>query len=122
VESAGSSLRPRLRSYLFYGKFAGSSDAAIRKTGYGGILTIAAHTSETEAASKRLRGRKINVPTVHLDSHVVCQHDIAARGLSGGVREGSSIGPVHYSAAILAGASSNLPSKPSDGKEINSHA
>lgn len=40
------------------------------------------------------------MPTVHLDRHVVCRHDIAARGLSGGVREGSSIEPAHYSATL----------------------
>jgi hypothetical protein len=49
------------------------------------------------------------VPTVHLDRHVVCRHDIAARGLSGGVREGSSIEPAHYSDANLRRRIHQLP-------------
>jgi hypothetical protein len=62
------------------------------------------------------------VPTVHLDRHVVCRHDIAARGLSGGVREGSSIEPATTATQACAGASISFPSKHFDGKEVNSHA
>lgn len=49
------------------------------------------------------------MPTVHLDRHVVCRHDIAARGLNGGVREGSSIEPAHYSDATLRRRIHQLP-------------
>jgi hypothetical protein len=62
------------------------------------------------------------VPTVHLDRHVVCRHNLAARGLSGSVREGSSIEPAHYSDATRRRRIHQLPSKHSDGKEVNSHA